>query len=266
MADGSSGAVELVLCVQNEEHIDGLDDLRVGSVVVVRRAGIHHVEEVFGIAQVFLGRDNGLADSVAITGSSDGWGASEDTVDMLVSLLTGLVDASTDVCGVGLGVEGGHGSHKSGHHSHGMGVVTESLDEWLETIVVGGVLHDLLGEASSLLGGGELTVDEKESGLKEVRLLSELLNGITAVLEDSLLTVDEGNFGDAVNGVHVGGVVGTGDGTFGALDLGQVSGVDGTILDVEFVVFASTVVSDREGVLGEGVSCGIRAELCINER
>ena len=266
MADGSSGAVKLVLSVQNEEDIDGLDDLRVGSVVSIRRAGIHHVEEVFGIAQIFLRRDNGLADSVAITGSSDGWGASEDTVDVLVPLLAGLVDASTDVSGVGLGVEGGHGSHKSGHHSHGVSVVTEGLDEWLETIVVGGVLHDLLGEASSLLGGGELTIDEKESGLKEIRLLSELLNGITTVLKDALLSVDEGNTGDAVNGVHVGGVVGTSDGTFRALDLGQSSGVDGTICDFEFVVFASTVVSDREGVLGEGVSCGIRAELCINLR
>lgn len=178
-----------------------------GSVAVVRRESIHHVEEVLGIAQIFLRWDNGLTDSVAVAGSSDGWGASDDTVDVLVSLLASLVDVGSNVGGVGLRVEGGHGGHQSGHHSHGVGVVAESLNEWFKTIVIGRVLHHFLGKALELFGGGELAVDEEEGGLEEVRLLSELLDGVTTVLKDTLLSVDERDARDAVHGVHIGGII-----------------------------------------------------------
>ena len=238
VADGSSRAVELVLGVKDEKNIDGLDNLGVRAVVGIGGSGIHHVEEVLSVAELLLGWDDGLADSVTVASSSDGWSASHDSVDMLVTLLAGLVDVGTDVGRVGLGVEGAHGSHKSRHHSHWVSVVTESLDERLETVMVRGVLHDLLCEGSELFGGGELSVDEKEGSLKEVGVLSELLDGVSTVLKDSLLTVNEGNTRDAVDGVHVSWIIRTGHGTGWALNLREVGRVDGAILDGELVVFA----------------------------
>mmetsp|Transcript_33784 Transcript_33784/g.41767 ORF Transcript_33784/g.41767 Transcript_33784/m.41767 type:complete len:337 (+) Transcript_33784:557-1567(+) len=265
VADGGRGAVQLVLCVQDEQHFDGAHDLRVRSVVGVRGRGIHHVEEVLDVAKVLLRGDDRLADAMSVAGSSDGGGTAHDAVDVLVALLTRLVDVGTDVGRVSLGVERGKGSHAGRHHSHRVGVVAESLDEWLETLMIGGVLEHLLGEASELLRGGELTVDEEEGGLEEVGSLSELLDGVATVLEDALLTVDERDAGDAVDGVHVSGVVGASHGTGRALNLGEVGGVDGTILDDELVALASTVVNDRERVLGEAVG-GVRRELRVNLR
>jgi len=104
--------------------------------------------------------------------------------------------------------------------------------------VVAGVLHDLLVEGSKLLGGGELTIDHEEGTLDEGGFFSELLDGVTTVLEDSLVSVDVGDTGDARDGVHVSGVVGAGHFTVGRLDFTEVSAVDGTISDLEFVLLA----------------------------
>ena len=238
VTDGSSGAVQLVLSVEDEQDFEDLHDFGVGSEVSVGRGSIHHVQEVLNVAKVLLGGNNGLSNSVTVASSSNGGSASEHSVDVLVSLLTRVVDFGTDVGGVGLRVERGHGGHQSAHHCHGVGIVSERLDEGLKTIVVSRVLHDLLGESAELAFSRQFTVDEQERSLKEASLFSELLNGIASVLKDTLVTVDVRDFGDAVHGVHVSGIVGTGHITRGGLDLGQVGGVDSTILDLELIRLA----------------------------
>jgi hypothetical protein len=238
VTDSGGGAVELVLGVQDEEDLDAPDDFGVGAVVNVAEVGVHHVKEVLDVAEVLLRGDDGLADAVTVASGGDGWGLTNNAVDMLVTLLTSLVDVGTNVGWVGLRVEGAHGSHQGAHHSHRVSVVTESLDEGSETVVVRGVLHNFLVEAAELLGGGEFSVDEKESSLQESGVLSELLDGVATVLEDSLVTVDERNPGDAGDGVHVGGVVRAGHSSGSALDLSKISGVDSTILDGELVGLA----------------------------
>ena len=69
-------------------------------------------------------------------------------------------------------------------------------------------------------------------------MLCKLLDGVPTVLKNSLLTVDEGDARDAVDRVHVGGVVRASHGAGWALDLRKLSGVDSTILDSELVVLA----------------------------
>ena len=244
VADSGSGAVKLVLGVQDEQNLDSLDDLGVRAVVDISGKSVHHVKEVLNVTKVLLGSNDWFSHSVTVASSCDSWGAANDSVDMLVSLLTSLVDVGTDVGRVSLGVEGAHSSHQGGHHSHGVGVVTEGLDEWGETVMISGVLHDLLGEALELLTSGKFTVNEEEGSLEEVGVLSELFNGIAAVLKNTLLTVDEGDAGDAVDSVHVGGIVRTRHGTRWALDLRKSCGIDSSILDVELVLLASTVVDN----------------------
>ena len=266
VADSRSRAVELVLSVQDEKNFDTLDDLGVRAEVRVGRRSIHHVEEVLNVAQFLLRLDDRLADTVTIAGSGNGGCGAHNAVDVLVALCTSIVDVGTNVGGVGLGIERGHGGKAGRHHSHRVSVVAECRDEVLEAIMICGVLHDLLGEAAKLLCCRQLTVDQEECGLKEVGAISELLDGVATVLKDALLTVDERDLGGAVDSVHVGRVIGAGYSTCGALYLGKIGRVDCTILNDELVALACAVINDGQGVLSEAAIGGVGSELCVHLR
>ena len=105
-------------------------------------------------------------------------------------------------------------------------------------MVVSTVLQDLLLEGLQLLLGRQLSMHEKERSLEEGRSTGELLNWVATVLENTLLSVDEGDARDAVDSVHVGWIVGASDSAGWALDLGQVGGVDCAVLDWQLVSFA----------------------------
>ena len=72
--------------------------------------------------------------------------------------------------------------------------------------MVGRVLHDLAAEGVELLLSWELSVDKEERSLEETCMFSKLFNRVASVLEDSLISVDERDFGDARDSVHAGGV------------------------------------------------------------
>jgi hypothetical protein len=104
--------------------------------------------------------------------------------------------------------------------------------------VVTGVAHDLFVENGKLLLGGKLSVDNEEGGLKEGGLFGELRNGVTAVLEDSLVSIDERDTRNAGDGVHEGGVVAASDFTFSILHSFEILAVDSTVSDFEFILLA----------------------------
>ena len=79
-------------------------------------------------------------------------------------------------------------------------------------MVVCTVLHNFLGESLQLFGSGQLPVDQQKADLQKVRTVCQLFDGIASVLKDALVTVDVGNLGDAANSVHIGRIVGAGDG------------------------------------------------------
>lgn len=147
VSNGSSGTVKFVLSVEDEQDIKGSGNFGVGEVVRVRGGLIHHVKEVLNVTKVLLGLVDRLSSSVSVAGSSDGWGTSKDSVNVLVSFFLGVVDVSSNVSRVSFRVERTESSHKSGHHSHGMSVVSECFDEGFETFMVGRVLHDLSSES-----------------------------------------------------------------------------------------------------------------------
>ena len=69
--------------------------------------------------------------------------------------------------------------------------MSEALDERLKSVMIIGVFHDLFVEGLELFFVGELSVNNQESSFQEVRLLGKLLNWVSSVLQDSLLTIDE---------------------------------------------------------------------------
>jgi hypothetical protein len=71
--------------------------------------------------------------------------------------------------------------------------MSESLDEFDQSIVVVAVDHDLLVESFQLLLGWQLAVNYEERSLEECGLLSKLLNGITTIFKHALISIDERN-------------------------------------------------------------------------
>ena len=238
MTNSGGGAVKFVLGVEDEKDINSTDNLGVDSKVFIVSILVHHVEEVLSVAEFLIGGINGFTSTVTVTSSSDGRGTTKDTVDVLVSLLTGFVNVGTNVGGVSLGVEGAHSSHEGAHHSHRVSVVSEGLDEGFETFVVAGVLHNLLVKSGKLLGGGEFAINHEEGTFDERGFFSELLDGVTTVLKDSFVSINVRDSRDARDCVHESGIVGAGDFTIGILDFPEISAIDGTIFDSEFILLA----------------------------
>jgi hypothetical protein len=131
-----------VFCVKNEEDFKSTDDLGMRLVVIVSLMLVHHVQEVLNISKIFLRLVKSQTDTVTVASGSDCWCASKNSVNMLVAFLLALVNVSTDIGWVGLRVKRGHCGNKSCHHTHGVRVVTECLNEFVETIMVGSVHHN----------------------------------------------------------------------------------------------------------------------------
>jgi hypothetical protein len=64
------------------------------------------------------------------------------------------------------------------------------------------MVEDLLLKELELRLGGQLAVEEEESGFQESRLLGELLDGKSTITQDAGLSVDEGDGGLDDGGVH----------------------------------------------------------------
>lgn len=79
-----------------------------------------------------------------------------------------------------------------------------------------------------------------------------MLNGVTSVLEDALITINIGDSRSRTDGVHVGGVVDFQGFLFLIKDFTEILGVDKkavlALLYADFVVFSSSVVSDLQEV------------------
>ncbi len=230
-------AVLLVVGVQDEEDVEGLDETLVG--LVLRLAHLEeHREEVGGVGEVVVGVDVGLALRVAEGPGAQGRHLRDHPHDLHVAVL-GVGDVAR------VGVERRQGPHRRHQHPHRVRVVAEALHERLDVLVHERVVGDLVHPRLVLGLGRERAVDQEVGDLEEVRLLGELLDGVPAVLEDALLTVDVGHGAAAGGGVDEAGVV---DGQAGSLvvglDLPDVGGLDGAVEDRDVVLLSGAVVTD----------------------
>ena len=105
----------------------------------------------------------------------------------------------------------------------------------------------------------QLAVDQQVGDLEVGRLLRELLDRIAAVLEDALVAVDVGDRRPARRRVRERRVVGhEPEVVLGDLDLAQVHGAHGAVLDRDLVGLAGAVVGDGQRVAGGGYAAAVR--------
>ena len=186
-ADRVGRAVLLVVGVQDEEHVERLDQARVGLELLLAHLE-EHGEEVRGVAQVVVGVDERLALRVAERPGAQGRHLGDHPHDLHVPVVR-----VADVAGVGVErrqrADGGH------QHAHRVRVVAESVHESLDVLVHERVVGDLVHPGVVLLLGGQLALDQEIGHLEEVGLLRELLDRVAAVLEDALVAVDVGDRG-----------------------------------------------------------------------
>ncbi len=239
-ANGVGRAVLLVVGVQDEEHVERLGESRVGLVGVLHLE--QHREEVLGVVELVVGVDVGEAEAVPV-GERRQRRHLGDQPDRRHVALLGIVDV------LGVWIEGRQRPDLGEQHPHRMGVVAEALVELLDVLVDEGVVDDVEHPAPQLRLGRQLAEDEQVGDLEIARVLTELLDGNPAMLEDPRLAVDVGDRRAAGGGVEEGRVVPhQPEVVVVDLDLAQIHGADGAVGDLELVVPARSVVGDRKRV------------------
>ena len=227
--------------VQDEQHVEGLDQALVGLELLLAHLEEHR-EEVGRVAQVVVGVDERLALRVPERPGAEGRHLGDHADDLHVPVV-GVGDVAR------VRVERRQRADRGHQHAHRVGVVAEALHEGLHVLVHERVVGDLVHPRVHLRLGGERAVDEEVGDLEEAGLLRQLLDGVAAVLEDPLVAVDVGDRAATGRRVDEAGVVGGQAGQVVAhLDLAEVLGGDGPVGDRDLVVLAGAVVADGQGV------------------
>ena len=183
---GGGRAVLLVVGVEDEQHVEGPGQHRVGLV-----AGLgdlpHHRLEVLGEAEGVVRVDEGhaLAEPVGAGGQRRHLG--DQPGDLLQPDL-GVVDV------LRLGVEGGQAGHRGHQDAHRVGVVVEALEEPLADVLVDErVGGDLVDPGVELVPVGQLAVDQQVGDLEVGGPLGQLLDRVAPVAQDAGLAVELGD-------------------------------------------------------------------------
>src|SRR6202521_36623 len=118
---------------------------------------------------------------------------------------------------LGVVIESGERGDGGDHHAHGVGVVVEAVEKFLDALVNEGVVRDVVGPLFELRGGGEIAVEEQVGGVGVGAFFGGVFDGIAAIAEDAGVAVNEGDAADAGSSVVVSGVV-THHAEFGGVD------------------------------------------------
>ena len=241
-ADRRSGAVLLMVGMQDQQHVQRADDLRI-DLVGLRRQAERHPEEVLHQGKRVVRIQERLADRLLVGVGGDGRHLREQPDRRQFHLL--VVQRVQRVL-----VIGAQCVDRAGQHRHRVGVAREAVEEPLEVLVQQGVPLDLGGEVRQLLRGGQFAVDEQIAHLDEGRLLGQLVDRVTAVTQDAGITVDVSDGALGRRGVHEplveGGVAGFGQQRTQRDAIGSLGRMD------DLKVQLSTGIPEGGGVVGCG--------------
>ena len=116
-----------------------------------------------------------------------------------------------------------------GQDGHRMGILGEAADQRVDRRIHIGFGGQLVGEGLQLLGARTLAVDQQVGHFDVARLFRELLDGIAAIQQHALVTVDIGDGGLAAGGGGEAGVVREETGF-----LGQLRDIDAIVAERGF--------------------------------
>jgi hypothetical protein len=194
---GRSGAVLLVVRMQDQQDVQRFHELGVGFVGRLRRVREHHVQEVRAVLELVARIGNRSALPLLIAERSDRAYLRQHSRDVMLVVRVGL-DAFRIIC------------CKRAHHRredrHWMRARWEAIEEMPHVLVQHAVIGEQLRELLELRGGWQLPVDEEIARLDEGRRFGKLLDWIAAVEEDAFFTVDVGDRALSRPGVHETGV------------------------------------------------------------
>ncbi len=132
-------------------------------------------------------------------------------------------------------------------HSHRMGIIVKSIDELLDIFMGERVHHDIVGPLFVLRLCRQLAMDQQVCRFKVIALLRKLLDGISAVTENSFVAVDVRDSTDACRGIHECRVISHHAKILVAdLDLAEVYGLDRIMLDGDFELFSRPVIRNSQ--------------------
>ena len=195
-----SGAVLLVVGVQNEEHIQRLGQHRVRFVIALIHI-IEHVNEVGRVAQLVVGVVVRAANAMTVGKRRHGGQLAQDAPDVLKAQLF-VVDL------LGVWVEGGKRRQRRDQEAHRVCVIAERLHQPRQVFVDVGVVHHLVLPVCKLVFVGQMAKDQQVGHFQKTALFRQLFNGVTAVLQNAIVAVDVGDAALTRSGVGVSGVVG----------------------------------------------------------
>ena len=171
--------------MQNEDAVHGARQHRV-HLVVFRRHGKAHVQEVFRVGQLVARIHEGLAHGVLVGHGRDRRHLGDQAAAGDHPLL-GIIDVGRVV------IEGRQGTDDAGHDGHRVRVTAEAAIEVVQLLMHHGVIGDGALELLILAFGRQFAFQQQVAGLDEVALLGQLVDRVAAVQQHAGLAVDEGD-------------------------------------------------------------------------
>jgi hypothetical protein len=244
-ADGRSGAVLLVVGVQDEEDVERPLEPGVGLVPGLGHLKEHR-EKVARVGEIVVGVDVGQPEAVTVRKSRKGRHLGDKTHSRDVPLVL--------VVYVGrLGVEGGERTHRRQQHTHRVGVVPEAVHEVLDVLVDVGVVRDLIDPLVVLVFGRQVTVDQEVRHLQISGLLAQLLDWNAPVLQDALLPIYVGDGAPATRRVRIARIVGhKAEVVLVDLDSPEIHRTYRAIFYLHVIVSPRAIVPDSKAISASG--------------
>ncbi len=185
----------------------GMDDQQSAERVHVQRIGIErlvrhreaHAQKIVHVTARIIRIQHRLIAATAENVADDGSRLRHDNGRGFVKLV-GIVDIR------GIRVEGGERVDRGRHHAHRMRGTREGAHESAEILPHHRTMVDVGDETVVLLLIRQFAVAQQPCDLKEIRLLAQLLDRVSAVAQNRVLAVDVGDFRFALRGRQKSGV------------------------------------------------------------
>ena len=146
----------------------------------------HHIKKILAIRELILRIHKGLANIIFIAPCRDGGHFGEQSIGRNFPM-TRVVDIQRIV------IKRRQRAHHTHHHRHRMRVTTETAVKIIDLLMQHGVIAHRAEKLFLLRGIRQIAVQQQITGLKKIGILGQLLDRVASVVQQTALTVDEGN-------------------------------------------------------------------------